>query len=173
VNMKLDRRLWVFASFGVSLLCYSEATLAGEITGRITATLTITENSVLVGDVTCAVENAACIVLGAPNITLDLDGYAITGLANADTACQGGGVGTEIGIDVSGQNGVVIRGPGVVRQIRGFGIRLLNSNDGKITGVTTSTNCFAGIYLNASSGHQLEGNVAVRNGHLVNPCGGI
>jgi parallel beta-helix repeat protein len=173
VNTKLGRRLWGLACFVVSLLCYSEAALAVEISGRITSTMTITENSVLVGDVTCAVENAACIVLGAPNITLDLDGYAITGLANAATACEGGGVGAEIGIDVSGQNGAVIRGPGVVRQIRGFGIRLLNSNDGKISGVTTSTNCFAGIYLQGSSGHLLEGNVAVRNGHLVNPCGGI
>jgi len=171
--MARHKRLLWLTCFGVSLLWFPAATLAGEIEGTITTTLRITESSVLVGDVTCAVENAACIVFGAPNITLDLDGFAITGLANAQTGCEGGGVGTEVGIDVNGQDGGIIRGPGVVRQIRGFGIRLVNSNGGKITGVTTSTNCFAGIFLNASSGYELEGNVSVRNGNIVSPCGGI
>ena len=171
--MKPNSKVPVLILIAVNLLCFSSAALAGQIEGRISTTLTIMENSVLVGDVTCAVENAACIVLGAPNITLDLDGWAITGLADPATACSGGGVAAEIGIDVNGQNGAIIRGPGVVRQIRGFGIRLLNSNDGKITGVTTATNCFAGIFLNGSSGYEVEGNVAVRNGHLVSPCGGI
>ena len=61
----------------------------------------------------------------------------------------------------------------MVRQIRGFGIRVVNSNGGKITGVTTSTNCFSGIFLNASSRYEVEGNVSIRNGNLMNPCGGI
>ncbi|MCC7187046.1 MAG: right-handed parallel beta-helix repeat-containing protein [Bryobacterales bacterium] len=171
--MKLDRRLFCLICFAVSVLWSPQAASAKEIEGTITTTLTITENSVLVGDVTCAVESAPCIAFGAPDITLDLDGYAITGQADPDTACSGGGVGTEIGIDVNGQNGAIIRGPGVVRQMRGFGIRLNNSSGGKITGVTASTTCFAGFYLNASSGYELEGNVSVRNGHLTNPCGGI
>jgi hypothetical protein len=171
--MKLDRRLLWLTGFGVSLLWLSQAAAAREIGGTITTTLTITENSVLVGDVTCAVESAPCIAFGAPNITLDLDGYAITGQADPETGCSGAGVSTEIGIDVNGQNGAIIRGPGVVRQMRGFGIRLNNSNGGKITDVTASTTCFAGFYLNASSGYELQGNVSVRNGHMTNPCGGI
>jgi parallel beta-helix repeat protein len=171
--MNLDKRLWGIALFGGSLLCHPEASLATEIQGRITTTVTIMENSVLVGDVTCAMENASCIVFGADNITLDLDGYAITGLANPETGCQGGGNANEHGIDAIGRNQVTIRGPGVVRQMRGFGVRLANSNGGKVTGVTASTNCFAGIFLNASSGFELEDNITVRNGHLVNPCGGI
>ena len=173
MGMKLDRRLLWLTSLGVSLLWLSQAATAKEIEGTITTTLTITENSVLVGDVTCAVASAPCIAFGAPNITLDLDGYAITGQADPETGCSGTGVGTEIGIDVNGQSGAIIRGPGVVRQMRGFGIRLNNSNGGKITDVTASTNCFSGFYLNASSGYELQRNVSVRNGHMTNPCGGI
>jgi parallel beta-helix repeat protein len=162
-----------FMVLGAGLFLASEIAPARQIEGRITSTLTLTEDSVLVGDVTCAVENATCIVFGAPGITLDLDGFAITGLADAATGCAGGGVSTENGIDVNGQSGTTIRGPGIVRQMRGFGIRLLNSSGGKVTGVTVSTNCFAGIFLNGSSGFEVEGNIAVRNGHSVSPCGGI
>jgi len=154
---------------GVSLFLLSDIALAGQIEGRITTTLTITEDSVLVGDVTCALENASCIAFGAPGITLDLDGFAITGLADAATACAGGGVLAENGIDVIGQNGVIIRGPGIVRQMRGFGIRLANSSGGKVTGVITSTNCYAGIFLTNSSGYEIEGNVSIRNGHGTSP----
>ena len=158
-----------FLVIGMSLFLFFDIALAGQIEGRITTTLTITEDSVLVGDVTCAVENASCIAFGAPGITLDLDGFAITGMADAATACAGGGVQAENGIDVVGQNGVTIRGPGIVRQMRGFGIRLANSSGGKVTGVVASTNCFAGIFLTNSSGYEIEGNTAVRNGHGTSP----
>jgi parallel beta-helix repeat protein len=171
--MPRDTRLIGLISLSAGLLTFAVFAQAREIEGRITTPLTLTESSVLVGDVTCAVENASCIVLGAPGLTLDLAGYAITGLADAATACSGGGNAAENGVDVVGQNGAVIRGPGVVRQMRGFGIRLLNSTGGKVSGITASTNCFAGIFLNASSGVEVEGNVAVRNGHNVSPCGGI
>lgn len=172
-EMKPDRMLFRLSSVMVSLAWLSQPIPAKEIGGTISTTLRIEENSVLVEDVTCAVESAPCIVVGAPNITLNLDGYAITGQADAEAACSGGGVGTEIGIDVNGQNGAVIRGPGVIRQMRSFGIRVNNSSGGKITGVTASTNCFAGFYLNAASEYELEGNVSVRNGNMTFPCGGI
>jgi hypothetical protein len=157
----------------VSLLWFSESALARQIEGRLTTTLTIMEDSVLVGDVTCAMENSACIVFGAPNLTLDLDGFVITGLANPETGCQGTSTGAEVGILVNGQNGAVIRGPGVIRYMRNFGISVANSNGGKISGVTVSTTCMSGIFLVGSSGYEVEGNVSVRNGNLVNPCGGI
>jgi parallel beta-helix repeat protein len=61
----------------------------------------------------------------------------------------------------------------LVKQFRGFGIRLLNSTGGTVVGVTTSTNCFSGIFVTGGSGHRLDRNVAVRNGNVSSPCGGI
>ena len=140
-------RAW-FAMFLVSLFVWAGSAHAMDISGTIATTLTILENSKLVGDVTCTVSGAACIVLGGSGVTLDLNGFSITGLGDSRTGCAGSQTGTEIGIDVNALTNVVIRGPGVVQQFRSFGIRLLNSTGVTVTGVTASTNCFSGIFLN-------------------------
>jgi len=160
------------ALFAVLFLCAGRAQ-AADIGGTISSTLTITENSQLVDDVTCTVTGAACIAIGSPHVTLELNGFSITGQADPQTACSGAGTGPEIGIDVSTQMDATIHGPGLVKQFRGFGIRLLNSTGSSITGVTVSTNCFSGIFVTGGSGHQLDRNIAVRNGNVSNPCGGI
>ena len=142
--MPLLKRIMWFAAF----LCSAHAANIG---GTITGTLTITEDSQLVDDVTCTLTGAPCIAIGAPNITLNLNGFTMTGQADPQTACSGAGTGTDIGIDVNTQMGIEIRGPGLVQQFRGFGIRLLNSTGVTITGVTTSTNCFSGIFVAGGS----------------------
>ena len=146
---------------------------AADISGTITATLTIMEDSKLVGDVTCLVSGAACIVIGAPGLTLDLNGFSITGLGDPLTGCAGTSAAGEIGIDVVGLRDVIIRGLGLVQRFRNQGIRLSNSTGATVTGVTTSTNCLSGIFVTGGGSHTLERNVSVRNGHLTNPCGGI
>jgi hypothetical protein len=165
----------LFALVLSSLLLLDETAYAMDISGTISATLTITENSKLVGDVTCTVVGLPCIAIGAPSLTLDINGFTMTGLADAQTGCgtSGGTVAVEDGIEVNAQNGVIIRGPGVVRQFRRFGIRLLNSMGARVTGITASTNCLSGIFLNGGSDHVLDNNVSVRNGDPNNPCGGI
>jgi hypothetical protein len=146
---------------------------AADISGTIAATVTILEDSQLVGNVTCTVTGAPCIAFGAPGRTLDLNGYTITGLGDPVTGCAGGSSAGEIGIDVNELTGIVIRGPGVVERSRNHGIRLRNSTGVMVTGVTTSTNCLSGIFVPGGSGHVLERNVSIRNGNLMNPCGGI
>jgi hypothetical protein len=144
-----------------------------DISGTISSTLTITENSKLVGDVTCTVTGAPCIAFGASGLTLDLNGFSMTGLGDAITGCSGNGSPGEFGIDVNAFNNVVIRGLGLIQQFRNNGIRLNNSTGDTVSDVTMSTNCFSGIILIGGSGHLLENNVSVRNGHPANPCGGI
>jgi parallel beta-helix repeat protein len=163
------------ASFFVALFVWAGSARAKEISGTITTTLTIMDDSKLVGDVNCTVTGAPCIVLGAPGLTLDLNGFTLTGLADPQTGCSTGGGTTalEDGIEVNAQAGVIIRGPGLVQRFRRFGIRLLNSMGSTVTGVTASTNCLSGIFLNGGSDHVLENNVSVRNGDPNNPCGGI
>jgi len=146
---------------------------AMDISGTISSTLTISENSKLVGDVTCTVSGAPCIAFGASGLTLDLNGFSITGLGDPKTGCIGSGTAGEFGIDVNAFNNVIIRGMGVVQQFQNFGIRLNNSTGATVSGVTMSTNCFSGIILIGGSGHLLENNVSVRNGNPANPCGGI
>jgi hypothetical protein len=161
------------ATFLGALLLCAVSSPGADIGGTISTTLTITEDSQLVDDVTCSVTGAACIVIGAAHVTLELNGFTMTGQADPQTGCSGAGTGGENGIDVNTQIGVQVRGPGLVKQFRGFGIRLQNSKGVTVTGVTVSTSCFSGIFVNGGSDNFLDRNVAVRNGHGTNPCGGI
>jgi hypothetical protein len=163
----------LFTALGMWMLLGSGWAQAADISGAIAATLTITENSRLVGDVTCTVTGAPCIAFGASGITLALNGYSMTGLGDPVTGCAGSSAAGEIGIDVNALRDIVIRGPGAVERFRNHGIRLNNATGVLVTGVTTSTNCLSGIFVPGGSGNVLEGNVSVRNGHLTNPCGGI
>ena len=147
---------------------------ARDIGGTISTTLTITEDSQLVDDVTCTVTGAPCIAIAAPNVTLELNGFTMTGQADARTACSPGTpTFGEDGINVQGQTGVVIRGPGLIQQFRGPGIFLNTSTGITVTGVTVSTNCFSGILVGGGSDHEISGNISVRNGNPVAACGGI
>jgi hypothetical protein len=156
----------------VALLVGAGTARATEISGTISSTLTIFDDSELVGDVTCTVIGAPCIAFGAPDLKLELNGFSMTGLADALTPCSKSGPG-EIGIDVNNQQHEVIRGPGLVRQFRNLGIRLFHSTGVVVKNVTVSSNCLSGIIVTAGSDNELEANVGVRNGSPVAPCGGI
>ena len=162
-----------FECFLVALCLCAGNAWAADISGTITSTLTIMENSRLVDDVTCTVSGASCLAFGTSGLTLDLNGFSMTGLGDPQTGCGGNATGNEYGISVSGFNNVVIRGPGVVQRFRNQGIFLSNSTGSTVTGVTMSTNCASGIILVGGSGHLLDGNVSVRNGNAASPCGGI
>lgn len=159
--------LWMPIAIGVG------AARAADISGTIAATLKITDNSRLVGDVTCTVTGAACISIGAPNITLDLNGFTVSGQADPQTACSGGATAGEVGVAVISQTGVVIRGPGVIQRFRNFGIMLSTVMGSSIKSVTTSTNCASGIIVIGGSLNDLSDNISIANGSSSNPCGGI
>lgn len=147
---------------------------AEDIRGTVVRTLVLSEDSRLVGDVICQVTGAACIAFGAPNISLSLNGFSITGSIDAVAGCKGTNVGTEVGITTNGQANVGIRGPGIVQRFQGDGILFMATAKGWVQGVTTSTNCMSGIRVNpTSSAISVESNVAVRNGTPAAACGGI
>ena len=158
----------------LALLTCTVIVQAAKISGPIATTMTLTEDSQLVGDVTCTVSGAPCIVIGARNVTLDLNTFTMTGQADPQTACSGGGaIGAEAGIVVSNQTNVTIQGPGIIQRFRGFGIELSSATETTVTGVTTSTNCFSGIIVIGGSLNELTKNISIRNGNQSNPCGGI
>jgi hypothetical protein len=168
-------RRWIVVAVMVGAVFVRAGTAGAEdISGTIVKTLTLSEGSRLVGDVTCQVTGAPCIAFGAPNITLTLNGFSITGPNDPVAGCKGTNVGTETGINTNGQANVGIRGPGIVQRFQGDGILFLATVKGWVQGVTTSTNCLSGIRINpASSSISVESNVSVRNGSAAAACGGI
>jgi hypothetical protein len=65
---------------GVLFVCAANAR-AADIGGSISSTLTITEDSQLVDDVACTVTGAPCIAISALHVTLELNGFSMTGQA--------------------------------------------------------------------------------------------
>lgn len=175
IRMKMGT--W-FAVFLVALFVCAGSGHATDIGGTISTTLTVTEDSQLVDDVTCTVTGLPCIAIGAPHVTLELNGFTMTGQADAQTACNGGpstfvATALENGIDLQAQADIAIHGPGLIQQFRGAGIFLNKSSGVKVTGVTVSTNCLSGILVGGGSDNDLRGNISVRNGNGTFPCGGI
>jgi hypothetical protein len=168
------KRIAVSVLASAAVLIGSGIVHAEDLSGTVVRTLMLSENSRLVGDITCQVTGAPCIAFGAPNIVLTLNGFSITGSNDPVAGCKGTNVGTETGISTNGQANVGIRGPGIVQRFQGDGILFLGTVRGWLQGVTTSTNCLSGIRVNpTSSGISVESNVSVRNGSLTAACGGI
>jgi len=169
---------------GVAALLFATAFIstgpvqAAQISGTISATLSIVEDGQLVGDVTCTVVGAPCITFGASGITLDLNGFTMTGLADPQTTCSAGPttfvVGTvEDGIELNAQDNGTVHGPGIVQQFRGPGVFSINSSSLTVTGVTTVNNCMSGILVGGGTNHNIADNISVRNGSRTFACGGI
>ena len=88
MNQSLFHRIALLALVFSALLLFPPGrTSATEITGRISSTLTIMDDSELVGDVTCMVAGASCISFGSPGIKLRLNGFKITDDANPSNNC--------------------------------------------------------------------------------------
>jgi len=171
-------RVWaLFTAVAIGILLSASAAFAEDISGFITTTRMIRENSRLVGDVTCTVTGAPCIQFATSHIELRLNGFTMTGPADPATACGGStSTAAETGINSGGQPDVEIRGPGIVQRFRGDGILFNGTLQGKVEGVTTTTNCMSGIRVAATSSRiTLGSNVSVRNGSAVPglSCGGI
>lgn len=156
-------------AFSAVLLC-AERTSATEISGTISATLTIFDDSKLVGDVTCAVDSGPCILIAASHIKLSLNGFTLAGTIAGCTPSTS----TDDGIDVIGLSDVAIVGPGVIQGFGGFGIFLFKDTGVKIERVTVTDSCFSGIILVLTTDSDIERNVSVRNsmGSENGPCGG-
>ena len=161
-------------TFSAMLFC-AERTPATEISGTISTTLTIYDDSELVGDVACAVADAPCVAFGAPGITLRLNGFTITGRAAPPMGCTPTSkFPSEDGIDVVGQHDVSVLGPGLVQKFASVGIFLGGATKVRVNGITASDNCFSGIFLAGTSDSDIEKNISVRNsiGSQGFACGG-
>ena len=146
--MNAKCRLTIAGALLMTVIAYPAQ--AADISGTIASTLTIVEDSQLIGDVTCTVVGAPCISFGVPGLTLKLNGFTMTGRANLQTPCATAGNG-EVGIDVNMQSAEVILGPGVVQGFRQFGIRLRAATGVTVKRVTANSNCSSGILVTLAS----------------------
>jgi hypothetical protein len=111
--------------------------LADRVSGTLTRTYVIVEDTDLIGDVTCDVPNGtACFSFGAPNVEFRLNGYTVTGKADAATGCAGASTAGEAGITTNNMSNVGIRGPGLVQRFRGDGITVAGSTDARVENLT-------------------------------------
>jgi len=158
------------------LLLGARGAQATDISGTISSTRVITDNSQLVGNVTCTVVGAPCIVFGASNIALKLNGFTMTGRATPPANCVSGsdfGSAPEDGINSGGQSGIAILGPGSVEGFGRQGMALLNSSRVRVEQVTGSDNCYSGIWLFATTNSDISHNFFARNFASAGfPCGG-
>ena len=166
----LSIRISIPVFFVLGLLVCGARAQANGISGTISTTLTVSEDSELAGDVTCKVAGAPCIVIGASGVKLRLNGFAITEDITGCTPATS----FQDGIDVIGQHDVAILGPGLVQKFGGLGIFLFGSTRVRVEGVTATDSCFSGILLAGTTDSDIERNVSVRNsmGSEGNPCGG-
>jgi len=161
----------------IPLISMVHATIARaeDISGTLTVTKLIIEDSQLTGNVTCTMTTAPCIQFGAANITLRLRGFTITGPANPDdtTTCQAAsGLPAADGISngtsaATSQPGARIIGPGMVEKFRRHGILIVGASGVSthvlVKDITSNHNCFSGLLTNGMTDSTIEGIVSVRN----------
>jgi hypothetical protein len=155
----------------------SPAWAADRVSGVLTATYVIVEDTDLSGDVQCDVaNNTPCFSFGASGVELRLNGFTITGKGNAVTGCGGTTSANEFGVTTNNMSRVRVRGPGMIQRFRADGIFVVGSNDARVEELTVSTNCMSGVRIAGTSFRTLvQNNISIRNGS-TNPgasCGGI
>lgn len=180
----LSRRITVsvFCAFG--LLVGGARAQADDISGTISTTLTINEDSELTGDVTCNVPLSAtganpCISFGADHITLRLNGHRITGPVTPPTGCSHE-VDTMfgVGIAVLDRSDVKIEGPGIIQHFERWGILVglpgHPNTEVTVKKVTADHNCWSGMQTFSTTDSSFEENVFTSDSSGSNGagCGG-
>ena len=183
MNPVCSRRMTLVALTSVLLLCTAR-TQATEISGTISTTLTLMDDSELIGDVTCDVPLTMpaanpCISFGADHITLRLNGHTISGPVTPPTGCS---VPTDsmygVGIAAIDRNDVKIVGPGIIQHFERWGILLgltgHPSTQVTVKKVTVFRNCWSGMQTLSTSDSTFEENVFASDAGGSNgaACGG-
>ena len=135
----------ILAMVGVALVELSGAEAAGQ--GQPQCGDTITTDTTLHKDLVDCPNNG--IVIGANNITLNLNGHLIDGDGTPTSGCDSDKEFCDTGIVNEGHDGVTVM-HGSIRQFGG-GVTLFAVRQNRVQGISTSGNHFNGIQLfNAS-----------------------
>jgi hypothetical protein len=184
MNRLLPNPMAIAALTVLALFVCAERAQATDISGTITSTLTIFDDSRLVGNVNCNVPLtgadangvASCIAFGASHITLHLNGHTLTGPVTPPTNCSlPSDAHFGVGIYVNGQTDVKIEGRGVIQHFERWGILLLSSTEVTVRKVTANRNCWSGMQTIGTSESNFEEDIWINNAAGSNgaACGGI
>jgi parallel beta-helix repeat protein len=127
------------------------------VANHVSCGATITQDTKLDSDlIDCPGDG---IVIGAPNITLRLNGHTIDGKYDQRLGFTGG-AGVANG---DGHDGVTVMGPGTIGEFLS-GIRLINASDNVVHGLEASANR-DGIFLDGdtATGNEIAGNTLTGN----------
>ena len=172
--MKSSSECFGLVLAGLVIGLFPSSAWADRVSGTLSTTYVIVEDTDLIGDITCTMTGSPCFSFGAPGVELRLNGFTITGRADPVTGCGGTQIANEFGIFTNGMSNVVVRGPGLVQRARADGVFVFGSTNARVENLVVSTTCFSGVRIAASSfGTLVQGVVSVRNGNGGSPCGGI
>ena len=167
-----------------ALIVSANTLRATEISGTIVTTLTIFDDSELVGDVTCAVPLTTsganpCISFGVDHIKLRLNGHTLTGPVTPPTGCSlPADKMYGVGIEAVDRTDVKIEGPGIIQHFERWGILLgltgHPNSDVTVKKVTVYNNCWSGMQTISTSDSTFEENVFANDAGGSNgaSCGG-
>jgi large repetitive protein len=120
---------------------------------------TITTNTKLDSDLTNCPSDG--IVIGADNITLDLNGHTVGGDGVAARSCFDEGI-CDLGIsNIAGHAGVTIKGGAVSGFDEGV---FLSGSENRVQGVATANNSTFGLIVGDSTGSRIDHNSSVDDG---------
>ncbi|MDX6586571.1 MAG: large repetitive protein [Solirubrobacterales bacterium] len=126
----------------------------------------ITADTTLDGDLLDCESNG--IVIGADDITLDLDGHLIDGDAAEDMTCAKEEI-CDVGIVLDGHDGVTVKG-GTVREF-GVGVLVVKGSGSSFNRVRTTRNTFSGVILFKSERTTLRHHLFRANGLETDQAG--
>jgi parallel beta-helix repeat protein len=163
VPLRPSRRL--LEGVGVACAALVVAALFGPgssqaLASQVSCGATITIDTKLTSDLVNCPNNG--IVIGADNITLDLNGHTVSGDGTPFASCADGAV-CDVGIDnTAGYRGVTIAGGGV----RGFdvGIFVLGARENRIRGLASASNSSFGVIVGDSREIRIDHNSSVDDG---------
>jgi parallel beta-helix repeat protein len=127
---------------------------------------TITVSTKLDRDLVNCANNG--IVIGADNVTLDLNGHVIDGDGAEFSGC-GADEPCDVGVVAFGHSGVTIKG-GTIREF-GIGVLVVDTSDSRITHLAASNSLYSGVILAAASRSSIEAVTASRNGLTTDQAG--
>ena len=157
-------RLAVVAT--VAAACLFVGANAQALTSRISCGQTIVTSTKLANDLIDCPSNG--IVIGADNVTLDLNGHLIDGDAGEFAECPPDEP-CDLGVFSSGHNGVTIKG-GTVREFT-FGVILDTAENARLSRLTLNDNLWSGLLIAGASHSTVEGLSVSRNGLTTDQAG--
>jgi parallel beta-helix repeat protein len=138
----------------------------GVAASHVSCGQTITTDTKLDSDLVNCPNNG--IVIGADNITLDLNGHVIDGDGTEFSACPTDEP-CDTGVVDLGHSGVTIKG-GTVREF-GLGALVVGATDSRVTGLALSNNLFLGLIVADSSRSEIDRIAASKNGLTTDQAG--